>query len=110
MKKLLQLFAIIGALIFTLNVTNLHALADNEDVSGDTSTSNTDTPNTLTNQNADSATTTQGAETKAGVPDTGFTPADNKLIASLGVFIIGASLGGALGFGYIQLKKKRFNS
>jgi hypothetical protein len=55
---------------------------------------------------SETSTATTGVEA-AGVPDTGFAPTDNKLIASSSVFIGGAVLGGLIGLGYVQLKKRK---
>ena len=47
-------------------------------------------------------------ETKeeAGVPETGIAPQQNKVLASSLVFIGGAAIGGALGFGIVKLRRK----
>lgn len=62
---------------------------------------------------ADTATDTSSttdSETKAAtVPDTGFAPTENKVFTSSMVFLGGAALGGAIGFGIIQLRKKSQN-
>lgn len=58
---------------------------------------------------AEAADTTTDTTETAAVPDTGFAPTENKVLASSMVFIGGAALGGALGFGLIQLKKKSQN-
>lgn len=45
-------------------------------------------------------------EAKAGTPDTGIAPSENRFVASSLVFIGGAAIGGALGFGLVQYKRK----
>ena len=62
----------------------------------------------FTTLDVDETTETTDAEV-AGVPDTGFAPTDNKLIASSSIFIGGAALGGLIGLGYVQLKKRKQN-
>lgn len=50
-------------------------------------------------------------ETKEGAtpaaPDTGIAPTDNRAFMSIAVFVGGAALGTALGFGAVALSKKR---
>lgn len=42
----------------------------------------------------------------AGIPETGFAPAENKVAANLAVFLGGSALGAALGFGVLAFRKK----
>lgn len=45
---------------------------------------------------------------EAGVPDTGFAPS-NRVATSALVFMGGAAIGGAIGFGFLKLRQNRQN-
>ncbi len=100
MKKISQLtIALVIMLSFVVTTVRVNAQAI--EVDEDPSTSQLEADTTV----EETATTEE--ETKdAGVPETGFAPQQNKVLASSLVFVGGAAIGGALGFGIVQLRRK----
>jgi len=106
MKKIKNYIAL-SVLIFSILLTPVVVKAEVIPIDGDTSTDSsilgTDSPDTPT----DTANTAETNQDSAGVPDTGFAPTQNKILASSSVFIGGALLGGLLGFGIIKYRQKK---
>lgn len=80
----------------TLVPVAVHAQQDVIDVSGGTSTT--------------SSTTTTDATKGAGIPNTGIAPKSNKFAQTSSIFIAGSAIGAGLGFGAINLRKRRQDS
>ena len=55
-------------------------------------------------------TTDTTTPTTAGVPETGIAPQPSKLLQNTLIFIVGSSIGAAIGFGIVSYKKNRLNS
>ncbi|MFO0971198.1 MAG: hypothetical protein U0520_02490 [Candidatus Saccharimonadales bacterium] len=51
---------------------------------------------------------TGGTDTPA-TPDTGIAPSENKVVANSLVFVGGAALGAALGYGFLSYRKRQQN-
>jgi len=57
----------------------------------------------------DATATTTTTPTTPATPDTGIAPAHNKVVLNSAVFMGGSALGAGLGYGYLTMRKKRFN-
>ena len=55
----------------------------------------------------DPTATTDPTTTSAGVPETGIAPQQSKLAQNTVVFLVGSSIGAALGVGIISARKKK---
>lgn len=97
MKKFFALTLSFILLSFSLVTIGVHAQADPIPIDEEPDT-------TLLDEEPEEEVPAE--ETKAGAPDTGIAPSENRLVASSLVFIGGAALGGALGFGFVQYKRK----
>lgn len=94
MKKLTQLLT---TLIATFGLVLLPSIAMAQDVP--TVEVETTTP-----------TTTSTTSTTAGVPETGIAPKPSNLLRNSAVFIVGATVGTAIGIGIVTLKRHKSQS
>lgn len=105
MKKILHItttFFISLFIVLTVVAPGVHAQTTidvDEDSSTDSSALDTDIDDISTTDTSDT-------EETAGVPETGIAPSQGKLLINSAVFIGGAALGAALGFGIIKLRRK----
>jgi hypothetical protein len=102
MKKTLLLLVI--SLSLVLVGFSAVVKAQSEETLDTTDTTTLDSTSDTTNTDTTTADTT--STESAGVPDTGFAPKQNKLVASSLVFIGGAAIGGLVGFGIHNYRKK----
>ena len=92
MKKVTSLIALIS-IVSSLVFLPVAVLAD-------------DIPSVDVNT-SDATTTTTTTDTTAGVPDTGIAPQKSKLAQNSVVFLVGSSVGAALGAGIVVARKKK---
>ncbi len=102
-KKLIVLALVIFSLVLAPTVARAEVIPIDGDTSTNSSILGTDTTDTST----DTAAAAETNQDSAGVPDTGFAPTQNKILASSSVFVVGAILGGLLGFGVIKYRQKK---
>lgn len=99
MKKITQL---LSATFIVASLLLLPVVAQAQDVPVvEVGTSDPD-PVTTSDVTPTSTTT----DTTAGVPSTGFAPQPSKLAQYTVTFILGGSIGAAVGFGIVSLKKR----
>ena len=98
--KRISLLVLSLLLLSTLTASSVVRAQSTDTLDGGTDTKTADATDTT------SDTTDQTNTQTASVPDTGFAPTQNKMFAQAMVFIGGAALGGALGFGIVQIRKK----